>query len=142
MLRRYALVVLVIAASSAALAQGPRRDGKWEITTEMDMPGMPMKMPAMTSTQCITKEQAADPQKAVPQGTPPGRGNPSDCKVSDYKSTGDKVTWTLKCEGREAMTGNGEITYAADAFKGTMTLNRGGQAMTLKYSGKRVGDCP
>jgi hypothetical protein len=141
MLHRYAILTLLIAASSVALAQGPKRDGKWEITTEMDMPGLPMKMPAHTTTQCITKEDVADPQKALPQGQPPGRGGNSDCKVSDYKTVGDKVTWTMKCEGREPMTGTGEITYAAESYKGTMTINRAGQTMTMKYSGKRVGDC-
>src|SRR5262249_9371646 len=113
MLHRYAILALVITASSAAIAQGPKRDGQWEITTEMDMPGLPMKMPARTITQCITQQDVAAPKKPLPQGPPPGRGGNSDCKVSDYKTIGDKVTWTMKCEGREPMTGTGEITYAA-----------------------------
>jgi hypothetical protein len=142
MLHRYVLAGLVVIASSVAFAQGPRQDGKWEITTEVDMPGMPMKMPARTTTQCVTKEDAADPAKAIlkqsdPQG---GRGNP-DCKISDLKTNGNSVTWTMKCEGRDAMTGSGQTTYSPDSYTGTMTINRAGQTMTMKYSGKRLGDC-
>jgi hypothetical protein len=104
----------------------------------MDMPGMPMKMPAMTTTQCITKEQAEDPQRSVPQG----RGAPNNCKVFDYKVAGNKVTWSMKCEGPEAMSGTGEITYGENTYDGVMKMEREGQTMTMKYTGKRLGDCP
>lgn len=137
-LRNAACVTVVVGLSVSALAQAPRRDGRWEVKTEMEMPGMPMKMPAMTTTQCITKEQAADPQRSVPQG----RGASNDCKVSDYKVTGNKVTWSMKCEGPEAMTGTGEITYGENTYEGLMKMERQGQAMTMKYTGKRLGDCP
>jgi hypothetical protein len=138
------------AASVSVLAQaGPRRDGNWEVTVEMDMPGMPqgMSMPPIKSTQCITPQDAADPSKSLPQ-RPAGRGgapNPNDCKVSDYKTEGNKVSWTMKCEGAQPMSGTGELIYGTDSYTGTMKMDmaRGGQpmAMTMKYTGKRLGDC-
>jgi len=120
-------------------AQGPRRDGRWEVKTEMDMPGMPVKMPAMTTTQCVTREDAENPLKAAPRG----RGGDQDkCSVSDYKVDGGRVTWSMKCEGKEPMTGTGDLLYTTDAYTGTMKMDRGGgQVMTMKYSGKRLGDC-
>jgi len=133
-----ARITMVVGLSVSALAQAPRRDGRWEVKTEMEMPGMPMKMPAMTTTQCITREQADDPQRSVPQG----RGAPNNCKVSDYKVTGNKVTWSMKCEGPEAMSGTGEITYGENTYDGVMKMVREGQTMTMKYTGKRLGDCP
>ena len=133
-----ARITVVVGLSVSALAQAPRRDGRWEVKTEMEMPGMPMKMPAMTTTQCITREQADDPQRSVPQG----RGAPNNCKVSDYKVTGNKVTWSMKCEGPEAMSGTGEITYGENTYDGVMKMVREGQTMTMKYTGKRLGDCP
>ena len=138
-----ALVVFValLALSLSALAQMHRRDGKWEVKMEMDMPGMPMKMPAVTTTQCVTPEEASDPQKAVAAGTRRTRQS-RDCKISDYKVDGNKVTWSMKCGGAQAMTGTGEFIYAADAYTGTMKMDSGGgQVMTMKYSGKRLGDC-
>lgn len=137
-----ATAVSVLAASTVLVAQGPRRDGNWEVTTQMEMSGM--QMPPMVTTQCLTKEDAADPQKALPQR--PQRGGPPDsCKVSDYKTDGNKITWTMKCEGANAMSGAGEMIYKGDTYTGTMTMNmtQAGQAMamTMKLSGKRLGDC-
>jgi hypothetical protein len=143
-MRLRALVVTVVVAgiSAAVLAQAPRRDGKWEVKMEMSMPGM--QMPPTTTTQCITPADAADPTKSVPQA-PAGRGGTPSCKMSDYKVTGNKVTYTMTCDPPQASTMTAEITYAADSYTGTMTVNmdRGGQpmAMTMKYTGKRLGDC-
>lgn len=150
MIRRTIPLACVLALSVAVLAQTPRRDGRWEVTTQMEMAGMPggRGMPPMASTQCITKEQAEDPQKMVPQ--PPARGGgQNDCKVSDYKTVGSKVTWTMKCTTPQEVDGTGEVTYGNDTYEGTMTMNmtmtRGGQSMpmqmTMKVNGKRLGDC-
>jgi hypothetical protein len=122
---------------------GPRRDGNWQVTMEMNMPGMPQGMPPMTMTQCVTKAEAEDPSKLVPQG---GRGGPPpECKVTDQKIDGNKITWSMRCEGANPMTGTGEFVYSGDSYVGTMqmTTGRGGQpmTMTMKYTGKRLGDC-
>ena len=106
---------------------------------EMNMPGMPANMPPITTVQCITPEEVKDPQKAMPQ--PGGRGGASNCTISDHKVTGNKVSWKMACTGAEPMTGSTEITYTDDTSVGTMTMNRAGQAMTVKYTGKRLGDC-
>jgi hypothetical protein len=49
--RAFVVFVALLALSLSALAQMHRRDGKWEVKIEMDMPGMPANMPAMTTTQ-------------------------------------------------------------------------------------------
>ena len=144
-LRQAVMVIGSLALGVAVFAQGPpgpdaqagpRVDGRWEIKIDMQMPGM--TMPTQTTTQCITPQQAADPQKQIP---PSGRGgNPTDCKLSDYKTDGNKVTWSMACE-KDRMTGKGEFLYAGDTYTGTMSMNMQGQTMTMKYSGKRLGDC-
>jgi hypothetical protein len=131
-------VLVACAAAFPAAAQGPRRDGKWEVKMEMDMPGMPAGMPPMSSTQCITPEEAKDPQKAMPQGRGGANNN---CKISDYKADGSKVSWSMKCDPPQEMSGTGEFTYGADSYTGIMKMNRGGQTITMKYTGKRIGDC-
>jgi hypothetical protein len=136
---------VLVALTAAVLAQGPRRDGKWEVTTQMEMAGMPAGrgMPATTTTQCITKEQADDPQKFAAQ--PPGRGGQNDCKVSDYKVDGNKVTYSMKCTTPQEMTAAGEMVYGDNKYDGVvkMSMSRGGQTldMTMKMTGKRLGDC-
>ena len=138
---RYGWVVagmLVMGAAVWAQAGAPRRDGNWEVKVEMQMPGMPMNLPPQTLIQCITPEDAADPQRLVP---PRGRGRgQSDCKVSDQKIDGNKVTWSMSCPS-EGMTGTGEFVYADGSYTGTMKMNAMGQDMSMKYTAKRLGDC-
>src|SRR5436190_611627 len=113
------VIAVALAACTSLLAQGPRRDGNWEITMKMEMPGMPMAIPPITTTKCVTQAEVDDPMKAMPSG----RGNDtSKCKVSDYKIVGNKSTWAMKCEGKPAMSGTGEITYADNAYTGNMTM--------------------
>lgn len=149
----FALVSASLLACSLPLfAQGPggpRRDGNWEVTVQMDMPGMPagVNMPPMTMTQCITPQDAADPAKAIPQ-QPQGRGGQNDCKISDYKTEGNKVSWKMACTTPQRMTGTSEFVYGKDSYTGTMVMDMGagrpggpGGPMTMKYSAKRLGDC-
>jgi hypothetical protein len=138
--RTVSVGVAVLALSIGLFAQGVRRDGKWDVKMEMEMAGMPMQMPPVALTQCITPEEANDPNKSMPQMGRGGRG-PQNCTVSDYKTEGNKVTWTMKCEGQQPMTGTGEFVYAADAYTGTIKMQTGRGDMTMKYTGKRTGDC-
>ena len=71
---------------------------------------------------------------------PSGRGQNS-CKVTDHKVDGNKVTWAMNCPN-EGMTGTGEFVYAENSFTGTMKMSARGQDMSMKYTGKRLGDCP
>lgn len=138
----------------AVQEQPPRRDGNWKVTMQADLPGVPQKPPPMTFTQCVTKEDAEDPAKLVPLASP-GEAPPTekkpdekpaiDCKVTDQKLDGAKVSWTTRCEGLNPMTGVGEFVYSADRYVGTMkvTMSRGDQpvTMTMNYSASRLGDC-
>ncbi|MGZ3604754.1 MAG: DUF3617 domain-containing protein [Thermodesulfobacteriota bacterium] len=103
-------------------------DGLWEITSTIDMPGMPSR--SFTNTSCLTKE------KAVPQTTD------SSCTLKDVKTQGDTVTWTVVC--KEA-TSKGRVTYARTTMEGAFetTVKSEGQPMTIKsiMKGKRIGPC-
>ena len=141
-LRAVVVFAVGLAVSVAVLAQGPRIDGKWELTTEMDIPGMPMKMPPVVSTQCITKEEANDPLKVVPKGRGGRSGEDQNCKVADYKIDGNKVTYTMKCEGPQPMTMTGETVYGDNMYTSTQKMEMGGRGtMTMKSTAKRLGDC-
>jgi hypothetical protein len=139
-----ALVAVFALSCAVALAQGPRRDGNWEMTVQMEIPGMPQKMPPMTIKQCITKEQADDPSVLMPPQQP-GRGGAPDCKVTDQKMSGNTLSWTMTCAGATPMTGTGEMSYTDDTVNGTikMTMENAGQpmTMTMNMKGKRLGDC-
>lgn len=128
---------LVILTVVAVYAQNPMRAGQWEVSVQMQMPGM--QMPTTKSMQCVTAAQLAkDPATGLPTGM---QSLPNACKVSDYKVTGSTVTWKMACTGATPMTGEGELVFAGDAYDGTikMAMQQGG--MTMKMSGKRLGDC-
>jgi predicted metal-binding membrane protein len=61
------LMVLVIAAAalwvSAAFAAPNMQPGKWEITMKMEMKDMPMEMPPVKASVCLTDNDMV-PQKA------------------------------------------------------------------------------
>jgi hypothetical protein len=137
----FAFVALLI-AGAAVHAQTPMRPGRWEVTMQMQMPNLPVQMPEMKTTQCVTPEQLKDPASTVPRGPQGNRGSTNqDCKVSDYKASGNKVTWNMSCTTPEPMSSSGEMTFADDSYTGTMTMKSPQGDMSMKLSGKRLGEC-
>ena len=136
---RFALAsALVFVAAPALAADGPQmQEGQWEVTVEMEMPGMPMKMPPVVQSQCMTRDDM------VPHAERPGE----ECQPTNARVEGDTVTWGIQCRSRDGSTtqGHGTATYRGDSFDGhvDMTMNHAGQAMKMrqKLSGKRLGDC-
>jgi len=110
------------------------QEGKWEITTKVEMPGMRMNIPPQKHIQCLTKKDF------VPQSTQPGQ----ECKISGTTIVGNTVTWTIQCTSQgEEMSGKGKITYGGNSFEGTitMTMSHANMEMTSHISGNRIGDC-
>jgi Protein of unknown function (DUF3617) len=143
-MKRLSNAVLFVAVLALALPSwaGLQKPGKWEITAQMEMAGMPSKMPPHPMTHCVTKEDADNPESVVPKSS---RAKDSNCKVSDFKIDGNKVTWSMKCEGEHAATSHGELTFSEDSFAGwsKMKMSAEGQEheMTVKYTGKWLGPC-
>jgi hypothetical protein len=124
------VAVVFVFFTGISFAAPNMEDGLWEITTTVDMLGMPSK--SFTHTTCLTKE------KAVPQTAESG------CTVKDMKTQGNTVTWTVVC--REGMsTSKGKVTYAGTTMEGAIetTVKTNEQTMTMKSTmkGKRIGPC-
>jgi len=132
----YVLVVLVALSLvvPASAADSPQKPGKWQIKMEMEIPGMPVKMPPITTEICLTEEDLKDPQKAVPNDPK------AKCTIGDYKVDGKTVSWTMDCP-KQNMKGSGEITYTDNSYTGSMKMTVGEQEMKTKYSGKWLGEC-
>ena len=133
-LRLALYAVLLTAFSTPAAADGP--DEMWETTMKMEMPGMPMAMPPQNSRNCIAK--GAMEESYVPKRN-------GECKTVDARRTGNKYNFKMVCEGKDKMTGVGEITFSDGAYDGRMqmvgTIEGQPMNMTQTYSGKRVGAC-
>ena len=134
------VMLTMLAAVSIAVAQTGMRPGQWETTAQMEMAGSPVQMPAMKNTRCVTPEDAKDPASSL-QTNPAGRGGKNDCKTTDQKVSGNTVSWKMVCTGAQAMTGSGEITFTDDTYQGTMKMTTAQGDMSMKMSGKRLGDC-
>lgn len=128
-----AAIALSAFVSNAALAQG--KDDLWEVTSKMEIPGMPMAMPPQTHRVCIAKGGKDDDYVPKREG----------CRIEDSKRVASKVTYKMVCTGKDPMTLAGETTFGTNSYEGRMAMSgkMDGRAidMSQTYSGKRVGDC-
>jgi len=133
-------IAMLCAAMAAAPAWGLDVDpGKYEVTVNMEMEGMPAAMPAQTMVQCIT---AQDP---VPRAS----ADDQSCQITDMDTRGNTATYTytIVCHQQGAKTeSTGEVTFSGDTFEGTSTTKMGpaagGMTVIVKTKGKRIGSCP
>jgi hypothetical protein len=107
---------LATAVSAAALAADEIKSGKWQFTTQMQLPGAAQSGPQgsaggnapMTLTACI---DAANPIPAEAQ-----------CKVDRVDRRGSLVTWAMTCNSpRGEIHSSGSARYAGDTMEATLT---------------------
>ena len=129
------LMLFAAAAPSHAGDASDIKEGMWEITTKVNMPGM--QAPASVQRQCISSKNSIPMSALSDQG----------CRVLETKISGGAVSWTMQCNGQGGQVdGKGAITYAGDSFSGTsnMTISAPGAGKTdisTSMTGRRVGDC-
>ncbi len=132
------LLMIVFITSLALAGSGPAmQEGLWEITTTTEMPGMPVNIPPVKSTQCLSKKNF------VPRKNTQGQ----ECKISNTQIKGNTVSWVVQCTSKgSTMDGTGTITYQDTTCEGTIKMNMqnpGQQKMTInsRISGRYVGVC-
>ena len=127
-----AAAAAMLTLPAAGAAQGS--DQLWEVTMQMEMPGMPMAMPAQVRRVCVA-------QNHKDEDLIPRQGN---CRVLDSKRAGNRLTYTMACTGEQAMTVSGDMTFGANSYEGRMLMKTtGGDSMEMsqRFTGKRAGDC-
>lgn len=114
------------------------KDGLWEITTQTRIKGVPQQMPPTASRQCLDQN---DP-------VPKNQDKNFDCKTISQKVSGNIITYTVECKGREGvMQTTGKNTYAGSTMEGSAntSIKVKGQPemqMTSFMKGKYLGACP
>ena len=122
---------LVLFLSNIAEAQN-MKEGLWQITMTIEMPGMPMQMPPQTYTHCLTKKDMV-PQKEEPN---------QECRMVKRDIEGDTVTWVMECKTSEGTAVfNGKVTYKGDSFEGIIKMKQSGMEITQNLKGKWIGEC-
>ena len=135
-IKRFTLA-LILTAFTGAYADINIHEGEWEITSKIEMKGMPIqvKIQETTITQCIDKE------KIIPKTD---KKINKYCTISEQKIEGDTVTWKMQCTNN--MQSEGSVTYHGDTFEGVVNSNIevpniGAMTMVINMKGKRIGAC-
>jgi len=131
--RAIAVLFPIVALAAALPASGQGKDDLWEVSSKMEMPGMPMAMPAQVHRVCVPKSHKDE--DLVPRQ--------DDCRMMDSKRTGNKFTYRMECAGSDPSTMVGELTFGTNAYDGQMrmTMKKTNDTMNMTMSGRRVGDC-
>ena len=130
------LITWIAVATSLCISSVYAATGEnWEVTTQTEMPGMPVGMGDSTVTICLAKGAAKDPKQLVKQ---------EGCEMTDLKTSGSKTTWKMHCDrDGDVMTGTGEVTQKSDSYQGVTKLSGKSEGrainMTANYQGKRIG---
>lgn len=124
-----ALVLLPLTSYGAGM-----KEGLWEISSSMEMPDMPMKIPPQVVKHCYTKEEVSDQKKVI--------NRDKNCTVKEMKVSGNKVTWRIECTGENSGTMTGETIFSETSYTSSMKMQSRGQKMSMKVKGKRLGNCP
>lgn len=115
--------------AAAALVQAQGADELWSMTTRMEMEGM--QMPAMSQQVCMKKGETRAEDLSQDKN----------CKVTEQRRSGNKVSWKVVCSGPDAMTGSGEMTRNRDTLDGRMLMKSKDGEMKVVYTGKLTGTC-
>jgi hypothetical protein len=120
----------LVGLAAAALVHAQGADELWQMTTRMEVEGM--QMPAMSQQVCMKKGQT----RAEGLGQ-----QDRNCKVTEQRRSGNKLTWKVVCTGENAMTGTGEMTRNRDTLEGRMQMKGKDGEMKIVYSGRLGGTC-
>jgi len=129
----FGLALSSLIFSAPVIASG--NDELWQVTSKMEMSGMGFNMPAQTIKVCMKKNEMRDPNKAIP------KNRDSRCNMVDVKTSGNKTTWTMKCEGEHPMTGSGEMIRGEGSYSGKTMMHMDNGDMKMSFDGKRIGTC-
>jgi uncharacterized protein DUF3617 len=141
--QRILLAALLAGITPGARAADEIKSGKWQFSTEMQMPPTPQAPlgaqarpggnPPMMRTACI------DPAHPIPEE--------QQCKLDQVDRHGGVVTWKMTCNSpRGAIQSAGSARYAGDTMEATLTARvpgPGGQPVDTPghITGRYVGPC-
>jgi len=136
---RVLTILVVIFTTTACTASPIVEDGEWEMTTQMEIPGVPKQagdqtygLPPMIHHQCLSNDMMVPTQE---------RRN-RDCENMKQDISGNTVTWSMRCTSNGVISEmNGESVYKGNTMKGIMHMTTQGIQMTSHVTGKRIGPC-
>ena len=129
--------LFLFAASNTVFAQsgldlkGKMKEGQYESTFKMDIPGLPAGLGSFTHKYCVTKEDIDKGKSEMFQDPKRGKGN-SSCEMKNMKSSGNTISYDMECP-KEGMNMSTTLTFGGDTVKG---VNK------MKMTGENAKDMP
>jgi hypothetical protein len=129
-------------ATSAAHAADAVRAGKWEFTTQMELPARQSPsggQPAPGNGQPMTRTACIDPAHPIPVE--------GQCKLDDVRRSGGTITWAMTCNMAQGpVQSTGSAHYAGDTMEAKLTArvpSPNGQPIDApgRITGRYLGPC-
>ena len=140
-IRLLALVACIL--PRAALAADEIKAGKWQFTTEMQLPAMPQSaagaQPAPASNQPITRTACIDPNHPIPAE--------QQCTLDNMERRGGSVSWRMTCSSPQGPVHSaGSAHYAGDTMSAKLTAqipspNGTPASAPGRITGRYLGPC-
>jgi Protein of unknown function (DUF3617) len=140
--------LLAATAPMAARAVEEIKGGKWQFTTQMQMPAAPQSpsgvQPRPEGNTSMTRTACIDQANPVPADTQQGNVQ---CKLDEVDRRGSNVTWSMTCASpRGAIQSAGAARYTGDTMEATLTARipgPNGQPMDTpgRITGRYLGAC-
>ena len=129
-------VLIGFAQAAVAVNKIQVQDGKWEVIAQMEIPGIPVKVPPTKHTQCITEKDLVPKQMQQ-------RDN---CTFFDMHVSASTVNWSMECQTPAGqMKGKGKAVYKKTTFNGSFQMEmpgpQGSMRMTTRMNGRYIGPC-
>jgi Protein of unknown function (DUF3617) len=125
--------------------KGKMKEGMYETTVTMNMPGMPNK--PISTKNCVTKEDLEKGKSDVFGGQNKGQ---TSCEMKNVKQSSSSASYDVICP-KEGMEMSTQITFAGDSMKGATSTKMTGemaknippqfQNMKSSFETKYLGAC-
>ncbi|WP_374603143.1 DUF3617 domain-containing protein [Arenimonas sp.] len=128
-------IALGLASGGSVLAQ-TQEGSLYRVTTQVEMVGLPFKMPDQTVEVCGPKDHSSE--KMVPHD--------ENCSITNFEVEGKTARYTLVCTGEADLTAKGEFEQLdSGGYRGKMNMvgTSQGQSMemNMRFQGERIGAC-
>ena len=153
------LILAAALAATASLAhaqagldlKGKMKEGQYETTFKMEIPGLPAGTPGFnnTSRSCVTKDDIEKGKGDMFRDPKSGQKDTS-CEMKNMKSSGNTVSYDVECP-KEGMSMNTTLAFAGDSVKGLTKMKMTGENarnmppgmgnMQMQFESRYLGAC-
>ncbi len=112
--------------------------GQWNLSVELDAPGIPEQMRKQVQYDCINPEEAADPEAALRNSW-----KEDSCSAGEAKRSGNTLRWSADCtmpgtKAKTRVTGK-MVLHDSKHYTSEMTMTGNNHSMTTRIDGKWAG---